>query len=55
MLQNSLYLYENMDDWEKFSETALLKKEDFHSHLDMEDIADADYAHTQKEFVKILN
>ena len=48
MLQNSLYLYENMDDWENFSETALPKKEDFDSHLDMEGIADADYAHTKR-------
>ena len=43
-----------MDDWEKFNETSLREKEDFYSHLNMEDITDADYAHTPKEFVKIL-
>ena len=35
-----------MDDWKKFNETSLLeKKKDFYSHLNMEDIIDADYAH----------
>ena len=28
-----------MDDWEKFNETSLPEKEDFYSHLNMEDIA----------------
>ena len=32
-----------MDDWEKFYETALLEKEHFCSHLNMEDFTDADY------------
>ena len=36
-----------MDDWERFNETTLPKKEDFYSHLNMEDITDADYAHTK--------
>ena len=34
-----------MDDWEKFNETSLPEKEDFYSHLYMEDITDADYTH----------
>ena len=42
-----------MDDWEKFSETSLSEKEDFYSHLNMNNITDADYPHG-KEFVKIL-
>ena len=37
-----------MDDWEKFSETSLTAKEDFYSHLKMEDITDADYAHAKR-------
>ena len=41
-----------MDDWGKFSETPE-KKEDFYSHLNMEDITDSDYGHAI-EFVKIL-
>ena len=37
-----------MDDWEKFNETSLLEKEDFYSHLNMEDNTDADYAHAKR-------
>ena len=37
-----------MDDWEKFNETSLPEIEDFYSHLNMEDIADADYTHTKR-------
>ena len=36
-----------MDDWAKFSET-LIGKEDFYSHLNMEDITDPDYAHAKR-------
>ena len=46
-------LYEYMNDLEKFSETSLPEKEDFYSHLNMEGINDAGYAHA-KEFAKIL-
>ena len=31
-----------------------VKREEFYNHLSMEHITDADYAHTQKEFLKIL-
>ena len=37
-LREGLYTYEYMDDWEKINETSLPKKEDFYSHLNMEDI-----------------
>ena len=37
-----------MDDWEKLNERSLTEKENFYSHLDMEDITDADYAYTKK-------
>ena len=37
-----------MDDWEKFNETLLPEKEDFYSHLYMQDITDADYARTKR-------
>ena len=33
-----------MDGWEKINETSLPEKEDFESHLNMEDNTDADYA-----------
>ena len=48
MLQKGVYPYEYMDDWEKFNETSLPEKEDFYSHLNMEDITDADYAHAKR-------
>ena len=37
-----------MNDWEKFNEVSLPEKEDFYSHLNMEDITDADYAQAQR-------
>ena len=33
-----------MGDWEKLNEISLSGKEDFYSHLNVEDITDADYA-----------
>ena len=49
MLQKGgVYHYECMDDWDKFKETSLTEKEDAYSHLNMEDIADADYAHVKR-------
>ena len=36
-----------MNDWEKFNETLLPKKEDFYSHLNMENITDRDYSHVK--------
>ena len=32
-----------MVDWQKFNETSLPEKENFYSHLNMEDITDTDY------------
>ena len=36
-----MHPYEYMDDWEGFNEALLPEKEDFYSHLSMEDITDA--------------
>ena len=36
-----------MDDWEKFNETSLREKENFYSHLNMENIIDAGYAYAK--------
>ena len=43
LFRNGVYRHEYIDDWEKFNETSLFKKEDFYSHLNMEDITDVDY------------
>ena len=37
-----------MDDWKKFNKASLLKREDFYSHLNIEDITDGDYAHGKR-------
>ena len=38
-----------MDDYKKFNETSLLKKKDvFYSHLNMEDITNADHEHAKR-------
>ena len=46
-MRKGVYPYGYMDDWKKFNETSLPEKEDFCSHLNMEDITDADYAHAK--------
>ena len=48
LLQKGVYSYEYLDDWEKWNETSLPEKEDFYRHLNMEDITDADWAHTKR-------
>ena len=48
LLQKGIYPYDYMDDWEKVSETLLPEKEDFYSHLSMEDITVADYVHEKR-------
>ena len=37
-----------MDDWETFNDISLPEKEDFYSHLNMEDNTDADYVHVKR-------
>ena len=37
-----------MDDWEKFNWISLPEKENFCSHLNIEDITDADYTHAKR-------
>ena len=48
MLQKGVSSNEHMDDLEKFNKISLREKEDFCSHLNIEDITDADYAHARK-------
>ena len=47
-LRKVVYLYEYMDSWERFDETALPSKKDIYSNLNLEDISNKDYAHAQK-------
>ena len=48
LLRKGFYLYELMDEWEKFNETSLPEKYDFYSNLNMEDITDSDYNHAKR-------
>ena len=45
LLRKGVYSKEYIDNWEKFNYTSLTENEDFYSHLNMEDITDADYKH----------
>ena len=47
MLQKAVYPYEYVDDWEKFNKTPLRNKEDFYSHLNIEESTDAYCVHTK--------
>ena len=44
----NLFILMNMDYLEKFNETLLPEKEDFYSHLNMQDITDADFPHRKR-------
>ena len=46
--KKSVCPYEYKYAWEKISETSLPEKEDFYTHLDIEDITDAGYAHAKR-------
>ena len=39
-----------MDNLEKFNETSLPEKEDFYSHLNMENITDENFTHTKRVY-----
>ena len=55
LLRKSVYPYEYMDNWERFNETSLPSKEDFYSHLNMEDIDEIDYRHGNNVFKSFKN
>ena len=48
MLRKGAYPYEFINNWEKFIETSLPENEDFYSHINIEDITDANYAHAKR-------
>ena len=45
MLRKGISPYEYMDNWKKLDQMSLPEKEDFYSHLNIEDSTDADYMH----------
>ena len=48
MLRKGAYLYEYMNEWEKFNEKTLPEKEELYSNFSMKDITDADYMHAKR-------
>ena len=48
LLRKGIFPYEDMDNWRKFDKTTLPPKEDFYSNLNLENMSNEDYAHTQK-------
>ena len=48
LLRKSVYPYEYMDTSGKLDQNTLLRKKDFYSNLNLEDISDEDYTHAQK-------
>ena len=51
--RKGVYPYENLDSWERFDETSLPDEKAFYSELNLEGIADKDYAHAQKVFKEL--
>ena len=52
LLRKGVYPYEYMDNWDRFNETSLPSKESFYSNVNMEDIDDIDYRHSNNVFNK---
>ena len=52
LLKKVVYLYEYMDNWERFNETSLPSKDSFYSNLNMENIDNIDYRHGNNVFNK---
>ena len=48
LLRKGVYPFGYIDDWEKFNETSLPEKDDFYSHLNMEDLINAGFAHAKR-------
>ena len=43
-----IYPYEYLDDCEKFNETSLPEKENFYSHLNIDNITNVSYVHAKR-------
>ena len=47
LLRKGVYPYEYMDNWERFNKTSLPPKKAFYSELNLEDITEKNYNHSQ--------
>ena len=48
LLRKGFYPYGSVDEWAKFNETSMLKKEEFYSNWNRGNITDADYMHAKR-------
>ena len=55
LLRKAVYPYEYMDSWGRFDKTVLPNKEAFYSHLDIENITDADYRYVKNIYKEFNN
>ena len=50
LLRKSVYPYDHMNEWERFKEIALPKREKLYNRLNIEDITEVDYVHAKKVY-----
>ena len=50
LLRKGVYLYEYIDEWDKFNEKVLPGKDSFYSNLTLENIREIDYVHANNVF-----
>ena len=53
LLRKGVYPYKYMENWERFNGTSLPSKKSFYSNLNMENIEDIDYRHSNNVFNKL--
>ena len=54
MLRKGVYPYEYIDNWENFNDSSLPEKEDFYSHLNIEDTSFFGFANSLLKWTKIF-
>ena len=50
LLRKGVYPYDHTNEWERFKEIALPKKEKLYNRLNIEDITEVDYVHAKKVY-----
>ena len=55
LLRKSVYPYDHMNEWERFKEIALPKREKLYNRLNIEDITEVDYVYAKKVYKDFEN
>ena len=50
LLRKGVYPYDHTNEWERFKEIALPKKEKLYNQLNIEDITEVDYVHAKRVY-----